>query len=268
MHRTSTRLTCFAMTLLAATAAGAAQDGRSGDDDDGDEAKSYSWGLGIGGMSQQQPYTDIDRDNMVLPLIYFENRWVELLGPNLNFKLPELEWGEDQELEFAVGIEFDFNGYEAKDAPILNGMAERKEGLLAGVSTEWSNPFVNVSAAWMVDVSGEHDGQRASFGLERSFQLGERFMVTPGAAATYMDKKYANYYYGVRSVEARAGRPAYLVDSTVNAEFSLRTDYMINPRQMLFVELEYTALGSEIKDSPLVDDSGETEIFLGYLYRF
>jgi len=269
MLRAPARLTCFALSLLAAGAASAAQQDPGADDDSATETKSYSWGLGIAGLSQQTAYTDIDRENLVIPLIFFENRWIELMGPWLDIKLPGLEWGEEQELEVALRTQlFGFDGYEAKDAPILNGMEERKSGMMSGPAVEWSNPFVNVSAEWMFDVSGDSKGQRASIGLERSFFFGEHVMVTPSVTATWLDEKYANYYYGVRSVEARAGRPAYVVDSTVNTEVALRTDYMFDARQAVFIQLSYTALGSEIKDSPLTDRSGETMAFLGYLYRF
>ena len=70
MPRTLTRLTRFALTLLAATAAGAAEqngppNGNPGEGPpDGDE-RSYSWGLGLGGISQQLSYAGIDRDSSI-----------------------------------------------------------------------------------------------------------------------------------------------------------------------------------------------------------
>ena len=265
MPRTSVRLTSFVLTVLAASAAGAAEPGPAQEE----KEKSYSWGLGVAALSQQQAYAGIDRENLAVPLIYFENRWIELLGPRLDFKLPDLEFGEDQELSSGLGIElFGFNDYEAKDAPILSGMAERKSGIFAGPFVKWSNPVAEVSAEWLFDASSESKGQQVKIDIERSFHVGERFMLTPSVAAIWFDQKYANYYYGVRSTEARVGRPAYLVDSTVNTEIGLRTDYLINERQTVFLSMEYTALGSKIKDSPLVDRSGETMAFVGYLYRF
>lgn len=266
-------LTSFALTLIAATAAGAAEqggpDGNPGDGHPPGESKSYSWGLGVGGISQQLSYAGIDRDNMAIPLIYFENRWVQLFGPFLDIKIPGIKWSEKQELSFAARVQFfGVNGYEAGDAPILNGMAERKSGIFAGPTAKWSNPLADVSVEWLFDVSGESKGQQVKLGLEHMFPVGGHFMFTPSVAAIWLDKKYADYYYGVRSVEARAGRPAYIADSTVNVELAVRTDYLINPRQSVFVSLGYTALGSAIKDSPLTDRSAETQVFLGYLYRF
>jgi outer membrane protein len=256
----------LALTLLAASAAGAAeQEGPP----EGEESKSYSWGLGLAAFSQQQGYTGIDRENIAIPVIYFENRWVQLFGPWLDIKLPELEWGEDQKFSSGVRTQlFGFNGYEPDDAPILSGMNERKSGLFAGPFAKWSNPFVDVSLEWMLDASGNSKGQRMVIGLEKQFHVGEHLMFTPSATATWMDEKYVDYYYGVRNTETHLGRPAYVADGTMNTDFSLRTDYMFDQHHAVFGMLQYTALGSEIKDSPLTDRSSETMVLFGYMYRF
>ena len=258
MSRVTARLFSFLLILFATGVAGAAED-----------EKSYSWGLGLGGITQQQAYTGIDRDNMAIPLIYFENRWVQLMGPFLDIKLPGVEWSEDEKLSFTLKTQlFGFDGYEPGDAPILNGMAERKSGLSSGPSFKWENPVANVFGEYQFDVSGNSKGQRISLGLEHTFHVGEHLMFTPSVTGIWLDKKYADYYYGVRTAEARAGRPAYRADSTLNTEISLRTDYFFDQHQAVFMSLGYTALGSEIKDSPLTDRSSETMAFLGYLYRF
>ncbi len=268
MLRRFPRFACLALPLLAAHAAGAAEPPPSAGPGSPDDSKPYSWGLGIGGVAKQQAYAGIDRDYLPIPVIYFENDWVQLMGPTLEFKLPGIEWRTDQAVSFGIRAEFDGSGYKASDAPILSGMAKRKSGILAGAGAKWSNPVVDVVAEWMIDASGASKGQRMTFGLERQFPLGNHFMLTPSASATLLNRKYADYYYGVRSTEARAGRAAYTAGSTVNTEIGLRTDYMIDQKQALFLALEYTALGSEIKDSPLTDRSGESMVFLGYLYRF
>lgn len=36
----------------------------------------------------------------------------------------------------------------------------------------------------------------------------------------------------------------------------------------LILQAEYTALGNEIKNSPLTDRSGESMMILGYMFRF
>ena len=37
---------------------------------------------------------------------------------------------------------------------------------------------------------------------------------------------------------------------------------------MLLMKVEYTRLGSAIKDSPLVDATSQRSVFLGYAYRY
>jgi MipA family protein len=270
MLRVHARITVFALTLLAATAANAAERDPSADPDSGEESKSYSWGLGVAGLTQQLAYAGIERENIAAPLIYFESQWLSLLGPNLDFKLPELKWGEEQEFGFSIRTQlFGFGGYEAEDAPILSDMEERKAGITVGPAFQWSNPIVEVVGEWMFDVSQNSEGQRASLGLQRRFEVGKRFALTPSVSAIWMDSKYADYYYGVRSAEARADRPAYILeDGAVNSEVALRADYMLDERQTFFVNVTYTQLDSKIKDSPLIDRSGETMLFAGYLYRF
>jgi outer membrane protein len=256
------------MTLLAATAASAYGQDASADADTVDESTPYRWGLGLAALTQQQSYTGIDRFNIAIPLPYFENSWAQLMGPRLNLKLPGIEWGKDQQIAFAAGIQwYGFDGYKPGDAPIMNGMDARKGGIVAGPAVRWKNPYVDVSAEWMIDASSNSKGQRISIGLERSIHIGDSLMLTPGITATWLDKKHADYYYGVRHSEVRADRPAYVAEGTVNAEFSLRTDYRIDERWTVFGSLRYTALGSEIENSPLTDRSHETMVFMGYLYR-
>jgi len=263
MNSARARLASLGLALVAASAAG--QEGAPEPED----SRSFSWGLGLAALTQQQGYSGIDRETIAIPVIYFENAWVQLFGPWLDIKLPELEWRGEQKLEYGVRTQlFGFNGYEADDAPILAGMDERKSGIFAGPFAKWSNPIVDVSLEWLVDASGNSEGQRTTLGLERQYHVGEHLMFTPGVTATWMDEEYVDYYYGVRGAEARAGRPAYSAGSTMNADFSLRTDYLFDRHHAVFGMLQYTALGAEIKDSPLTDRSGETMVLLGYMYRF
>jgi MipA family protein len=255
---------CIAITLLATTGADAAEPAGGPDG----EPPASSWGIGIAALTMQQAYTDIDRNNFAIPLFFYDSAWLSWFGLGGELKLPTLKVAEDQEIAFGLALQFDPSGYEEGDSPFLRGMNDRKGGLWSGLSSTWSNPLVNVTAQWMTDASSYSKGQRMSLGLERSFFVGDKLMFTPSVTATWMDDKYADYYYGVRTSEARIGRPAYTVDSTMNTQFSLRTDYMMDEHQALFLMLEYTALGSEIKDSPLTDSASETMVLGGYLYRF
>lgn len=231
-------------------------------------AGSSSWGIGLGLGSAQKPYTDIDRETDVIPLIYFENDYLRVFGPTAEFKLPSLRMGDSQQLNFNIVAKYDSSGYEEGDSRILDGMDDRDGGFWAGAKVEWENDLVNVHAEWLADVSGDSDGQRFTLGLERTWMFGDRIMLTPRLNAIWQDKEYVDYYFGVRSEEARFDRPTYEGTSGVNTEFGVRGTYMFDTKHSVFLDLEAVRLASEIEDSPLVDSSTENSVRFGYLYRF
>ena len=260
---TSAAALCVAAPLSARAAGPGGPDGP-----DGPDGGSSTWGLGIGAVSTQKAYKDIDRDNLVLPMIQYENRWVRVFGPGLTVKLPRWDVAPGHRVDFGLVARWDGAGYEADDAPILNGMAERKGGIWVGAKAAWKSDFAELGAEWTADASGHSKGQRLGLSLERSFRVGQHVMLTPRLGAHWLDKKYLDYYYGVRAGEVTAGRAAYQGKSTVNAELALRGMYLFNARHSVFVDVGVTRLGSGIKESPLVDSSTENRVFMGYLYRF
>lgn len=249
-----------------------AQDsGESENGPGGPGREGSQWSVGIASISTQKPFKDIDLDTIAFPFITFENKYFRWFGPTLNFKLPGIEFSDSQQLSFNIAVEYNFGGYdedEAKSTPILTGMSKRNGGVWAGAKMEWQNPIVDLNAEWMADVSGNSEGQRFSIGIEKTWMFGQHVMLTPRLTAVNLDDKYVDYYYGVRSEEARSGRPEYLGDSMVNLKFALRTAYMFDMKQSIFIEIGATTLGDEIKNSPLVGSSTETSAFLVYMYSF
>ncbi|WP_296591373.1 MipA/OmpV family protein [Methylophaga sp.] len=232
------------------------------------ESPSSTWGLGFAVMSKQDPYTDIDRETELLPIVTYENKYIELLGPQLEFKLPSWEINDSNKFEFRVVGKYEFFGYEDNDADILEGMDDRDGGFWMGAKVEWENPVADISAEIITEVSGDSEGSSFNLGLERSWDLNERFTLTPRVVASWSDKDYVDYYYGVRQEEVNANRSFYKGDSTVNIEAGIRGDYMFNEKHFMFLDLSVTSLGSEIEDSPLVDSSTQSSVFLGYIYLF
>ncbi|MFQ3786481.1 MipA/OmpV family protein [Halomonas sp. A29] len=231
-------------------------------------SSSTTWGLGLGVVSEQEPYAGIGRDNSPVPLLLFENQYIHLFGPQVEFKLPSLDISDSQQLNFGIVGKYDGSGYEEDDAPILNGMDKRKGGFWAGGKVEWSTDFADVSAEWLADASGNSNGQVVSLGLERTWRFGNRVLLTPYAGASWQDDKAVDYYFGVRDSEARIDRPAYAGESATNIEAGVRGVYMFDKHHSVLLGAEVTSLADEIKDSPLVDRSTTNSVFLGYIYRF
>ncbi|MCT4714556.1 MipA/OmpV family protein [Enterobacteriaceae bacterium H18W14] len=225
------------------------------------------WGVGVGAASTQKPYKDMSRDTTPVPLLYFENDYLHFFGTEGEIKLPALRFGETQRVNFGLIGRYEGSGYDADDASVLDGMTKRKSGFWGGAKAEWQSSWVNISADWTHDLSGNSKGQRVNIGAKRTWLLGD-FALTPRVVATWHDKKYVDYYYGVRADEVRDWRQAWQGSSSFSAEFGLRSVYQFSSHHSLMLDLEATRLSSEVKDSPLVDRSTEDRIFLGYLYRF
>jgi outer membrane protein len=93
-------------------------------------------------------------------------------------------------------------------------------------------------------------------------------MVMPYVTAHWLDKKYVDYYYGVRAAEATAGRAAYVGKGGVNVDVGLRTMYRFDEHHSMLLDVGITRLAKEIKASPLVDRSRTNRVILGYMYSF
>lgn len=221
-----------------------------------------NFGLGVVVGSRQRPYKGLDSDTRVLPLISYENSWVRLQGLGATFKL-----GSVENFSFGLRIDRALNGYKASDAPILAGMEDRKASFWAGPSVQWRTGYVNLSGEASADVSGKSKGTQLRFSADHMFRTG-RFGFTPRVSVAWLDRKSVDYYYGVRASEATQERSAYDGSSTANVGVGLRSDFLVAPRQSIFLDLSATRLGNAIKNSPLVDKSTQSGFLLGYLYRF
>lgn len=233
------------------------------------EPEGASWGLGLAGISAQTAYKGMDRETRALPMISYENRYVRLDGPNLELKLPGIELSESQRLNFGVVAKlFDGAGYEAGDSPALAGMAERKSSVWLGAKVEWENDLAGITLEWLGDASSNSKGQRLALGLERKLMLSPSLMLIPQVGVEWLDKKYVDYYYGVRASEVTAGRAAYTGEATLNPEIGLTGIYRFDRHHSMMLNVGVTFLGKEIKDSPIVDRSTENRVMLGYQYSF
>lgn len=229
------------------------------------------WGLGLFALSGQQGIKGLARNNIIFPLVTYENQYIRWFGPNLDIKLPSFAINQEQQLEFRLSTGFDFGGYDdsdIKDTPILQGMDEREGGFEVGIQMDWKNPWVDISTKWMTDVSGDREGNRFSVQLEKNWMFGQHIMLSPHIGATWHDDNDVDFLYGVRAHEARADRPVYVGEATVNIDYGIRAAYLIDRNSSVFVDLSMTSLGSKIKDSPLVDSSTENNIMLFYMYHF
>lgn len=232
-----------------------------------DTSEATTWGIGIGGATSQRPYLDAGSKSSALPLLYFENRWVRLIGTNADVKGFRWDLTSSSFLSLDARFRYESNGYEADDSPSLQGMEERKDGIWGGATMAWDSSIARLSAEWMSDLSDHSKGQKFQLQLDKRFRFG-RVSISPRIQAQWLDQKYVDYYYGVTSQEARSGRAAYSGKAATTFEAGARVDYLLAPAQSIFVDVSTTRLPDEISQSPIVGRSSISRAVVGYLYRF
>jgi len=211
------------------------------------------WSVGLFAATDSQPYQDADGQARILPFISHRGRQVEWYGPFLRYRPFPLD-----PLGFRLRAQWDFGAYEEKDSPVLQGMGNRRDTLLLGLSVEhvlhgrWS---AQLSADR--DVLGRHDGAEAVLGLTRRF--GSPFAplsASLSAGLRYQDRKWTADRVGVPAAKAREDRPAYEPGSSLHPYLGTMLLYRFREHWLASAGLRYEWLDDSWRDSPLVADRG------------
>lgn len=226
------------------------------------ESSDVTWSLGIAAISSDQGYVDVGTETNIVPIIGIQYGNFSLLGPRASYKI----FTSDQFEISAIG-NLRFDGYEAADGEIFTGMEDRDMSFDAGIEAEIDTSFGEFGLGLVHDVTSTHKGFElsASYGVPFMFENGR---VMPYIAANYQSEDLADYYFGVQQNEATSSRAFYQLDATTNIEIGIGSDWMFNNKHYIKADISYASYGSDIKDSPLVDKSGEAQILVGYAYVF
>jgi MipA family protein len=218
------------------------------------------WGLGAGVGIQGSPYKGYGSKVVPIPLLYFDDKWVHAFGTTIDLKVGT--WSHVSiALRGHVGL---FDGYSQSDAPILNGMEDRRGAFWYGPALEWHTAFGTLSGEYLL---GGNKGEEAQIDYSKSFDLGA-FSIEPYAGAQWLSHKYVDYYYGVRPSEVRPDRPAYTGTATWNLSAGTRVNYSLTAHQKIMLDIGVAHQGSGITDSPLVGRRYVPVFKIGYLYQF
>lgn len=218
------------------------------------------WGLGGGVSIGESPYKGYGSKVEPFPLVYFDDKWVHLLGTTIDLKI-----GNWDGVSVALRGRFNFgDGYKQSDAPILNGMEDRNGAFWYGPALAWRSAFGTFSGDYLL---GGNKGERAGVDYSKTFEMGT-FSITPHVGVEWLSGKYVDYYYGVRPSEARPGRAAYTGRASWNTSLGTRVDYNLTRHQRLLLDVGVSHFGGGITDSPLVGKRYVPDIRIGYTYQF
>lgn len=224
------------------------------------EAPDPRWSVGVAGIYRSQPYRGVDDDWLVFPSLRYEGERLRLRGPELSYRMLELS---GVRLDLLAKMRFD--GYQAKDSRFLQGMADRHPsldfGLRAGV--RWKRSVIEAVA--LHDTLSQHEGSELALNWRLPLRKAG-WNILPEIGISRLSPDLANYYYGVRSSEARPGRFVYRVGAAYNAHLALVLQKPLGPRWSAFLRAELTRLDAALHASPIVDRRTMSSALLGIDY--
>jgi len=221
---------------------------------------------GVGLIVSEKAQKGADTVVMPVPTLFFKQGRFTLFGPQANWAF----YYENGLLVSGVA-KLRSEGYDDHESSTLRGMSDRRSTLEAGLLISQKFSWGRLNAEWTSDVLNEHKGHEIRLTASHSFAdvFGVKSLaLTPAGGVNWRSKQLNDYYYGVERKEAVAGRPAYNAGSTVAPIASIRLDYPLSDRWDLFTILSVEWLGSEITDSPIVDQHHLASLVIGTLYKF
>jgi len=168
----------------------------------------------------------------------------------------------------AIYFDYVMNGYKSNDISFLNGMKDRKESFHLGTKYEYCLEEYNISVTPKIsfDISNRNNGFIFEFDIAKMIFLNERAILMPQISINYLNRKFANYYYGVEQSEISVGRNIYKVSDVFVPSISLMYSYNITERlsSNIFSTFEY--LSDKISNSPILDTKYNLKLMLSINY--
>jgi outer membrane protein len=219
------------------------------------------WTFGLIAADRDAPYTGLDEDLLVVPLVRFEGERFYLRGLRAGWRLVDTS-----SYELALIGQARFDGYDAKDSPFLVGMADRRASFDLGIASTWTSKKLGaLELSAVADALDRSGGGELAASWNLLFRAGG-WTVVPGTSLRWQSEDLVDYYYGVRAIEGVVGRPPYAGEAALTPDVSVLATLPFAKRWTFFVRASHAWLPSEITDSPIVDDDRSTAVFLGLGY--
>ena len=224
----------------------------------------FSAGAGV--IITKEPYKGMDAESQGIPFFLYRTERFSLYGPMMSYSLfSEEGW----EIDAVAKVRFE--GYEEDDSRFLQGMDDRKWTLETGGSLSKNFPGGKITADLTADVLNEHKGHELGFSYSYDFRgafKNPALILTPNIGLNYRSRNLNDYYYGVRASEATVTRPEYNVGDSTGLTTGLSINYIYSENLSLMAMVSFEWLGSEIKNSPIVDEDHIESYLFGIMYKF
>ena len=223
------------------------------------DARDTGNSIGVGALWSTEPYRGVDSEAWIFPTFTWQRGRFFVRETGLGFQV-----AGDENWSLDAFAELRFDGYDADDSDFLEGMDDRDDSLDAGFAVVRRLPTLGKFAFSIAgDTLDRHGGYQADVTWSKRTRFG-----IPAVRVAYYSSSLADYYFGVEPNEARPGRPAYAPGAGVlfNANYSLGGP--INDRWVWVANVSADFYPSDIRNSPIVEDSQRIAVFAGASYHF
>ena len=222
-----------------------------------------SAGLGFGLRSVSSPYVGGGTRHDLMPLYLYEGERLFLHTSRAGLKLLD-----DKTHGADVFLDYRFEGFPYdRIPPSLAGMAARSPGLDLGVSYEYRTGWGKLHAEFVHDAQNTSKGDELRLGYSYDWRSGY-WSLRPSLTVSGRSARLNNYYYGVRSDEATAVRPAYAPGAGIDTSLGLYGSYDVSERWRLIGGVGVTYVDRKVRNSPIVRDGVQPALFVGAAYDF
>lgn len=228
-------------------------------------AAAQEFSLGVNAGAGVSVYRGVGTEYIAFPLINYDNNVIYIDGTEAGyylFKTPHQE--------FTVNLNYIDTSLDPGDSSDrrIKRLDRRRSTVMAGVTYTFRSDWGEIQAQILGDTLSRNKGFSADLRYTAQFQTGPLTYV-PSIGATWYNSDYNNYYYGVSGNESRrSGLRHYDSGSGVNPYVELLVNYAATKNWNVFVSGRYEHLNSTIKDSPIVNKSGEASFHTGISYKF
>lgn len=198
-------------------------------------------------MVNQEIYKGYSSRTNLIPIFGYKGEKLQVYGPFIRYDVAQFS-----HVKLSLQAAPNFNGFDESDSAFFEGMEERKFSISAGYGVHYKKNDWQVSFSNLFDVLNRSGGYTMNTSIGRTYRKGPVFFE-PKLSVRYLDRDFADYYYGVRENEVNEFRSAYQVDSAVNTALGLSISTPIFFSGMTRFSVEHTWYDSSISDSPLVE---------------
>ncbi|HYD81552.1 MAG TPA: MipA/OmpV family protein [Paucimonas sp.] len=219
------------------------------------------FGIGLGMLAEDEGYRGIGTEVEPVPVLYVQTERLRILGPQLTYRL-----AGDAASNIGLRLDYRLDGFDADDGEVFRGMDKRTGSAALGVAGQFATAFGDLHYS----VAKAAAASKGVYGtVQMAWPLrGGAWTVTPRAGFEYFDRKFTDYYFGVRAHEVRADRRGYTPSASVNLDAGIDIQRSFGAQHVVLASIKYRKFGKDIQDSPLIGKSGSPRFNIGYLYRF